>query len=68
MTSIEKLQSAFRMFDKDGSGLVSADELKTVLEGAGDADFEKLIKEVDGNNDGEISFEEFTTMMRRLEK
>lgn len=33
LTSIEKLQSAFRMFDKDGSGLVSGEELKQVLEG-----------------------------------
>jgi len=27
----EKLQAAFKMFDKDGSGLISADEIKEVL-------------------------------------
>lgn len=59
LTSVEKLQSAFRMFDRDGSGLVSADELRKVLEGANTADFDKMIKEFDANGDGEISFEEF---------
>jgi calcium-dependent protein kinase len=27
----DKLQSAFKMFDKDGSGSISADEIKEVL-------------------------------------
>jgi Ca2+-binding EF-hand superfamily protein len=52
LTSIEKLQSAFRMFDRDGSGLVSGEELKQVLEGQGTVDFDKMIREVDANGDG----------------
>jgi len=31
LTSNEFLQAAFKMFDKDGSGVISADEIKTVL-------------------------------------
>jgi len=31
LTSNEKLQAAFKMFDKDGSGIISPDEIKDVL-------------------------------------
>jgi len=65
----EKLQSAFKMFDKDGSGLISAEEIKEVL-GFGKTLSEEavndIIKQVDANGDGEISFEEFAQMMRKL--
>jgi len=65
----EKLQQAFKMFDKDGSGLISAEEIKEVL-GFGKTLSEEavneIIKQVDANGDGEISFEEFAAMMRKL--
>jgi len=51
----EKLQSAFKMFDKDGSGLISAEEIKEVL-GFGKTLSEEavneIIKQVDENGDG----------------
>jgi calcium-dependent protein kinase len=60
---------AFSMFDKDGSGFISADEVKSVL-GVGKNVDEKLwldiVKEVDANGDGEISFSEFKIMMEKL--
>jgi len=31
LTSNDKLQAAFKMFDKDGSGIISADEIRDVL-------------------------------------
>ena len=50
------------MFDKDGSGSISATEVKEVL-GLGknidDGVWNQIVKEVDENGDGEISFEEF---------
>ena len=50
------------MFDKDGSGTISAAEIKEVL-GFGKTMSEEavneVIKQVDENGDGEISFEEF---------
>ena len=65
----EKLQSAFKMFDKDGSGFISSDEIKEIL-GFGKTLSEEavneIIKQVDANGDGEISFEEFSAMMKRL--
>lgn len=65
----EKLQAAFRMFDKDNSGTISADEIKVVLsqsKGLSESAVQEIIKQVDENGDGIISFEEFTHMMKRL--
>lgn len=65
----EKLQVAFRVFDKDGGGSISSAEIREVI-GVGKNIDEKvwneIIKEVDPNGDGEISFEEFKQMMIKL--
>jgi Ca2+-binding EF-hand superfamily protein len=57
------------MFDKDGSGSISSSEIKEIL-GFGKTLSEEavndIIKQVDANGDGEISFEEFSDMMKRL--
>lgn len=67
--SNDKLMQAFKMFDKDGSGTISADEIRSVL-GSGstlsEAAIDDIIKEVDENGDGEIQFEEFVHMMKKL--
>jgi len=72
LTSQEKLHAAFRMFDKDGSGIISADEIRDVLNfgGANSLSLEAIdavIKQVDENGDGEIQFEEFVVMMTGIE-
>eukprot|EP00933_Yihiella_yeosuensis_P082330 TRINITY_DN9617_c0_g2_i1.p1 TRINITY_DN9617_c0_g2~~TRINITY_DN9617_c0_g2_i1.p1 ORF type:complete len:508 (+),score=149.82 TRINITY_DN9617_c0_g2_i1:95-1618(+) len=62
--------SAFRVFDRNGDGQISMEELNQVL---GDKDIEdvmgtqaiaELLREVDGNGDGYIDFKEFMQMMR----
>lgn len=66
MNSSSKLQSAFKMFDKDGGGSISTDELKTVLSFGQNLDDElinKIINQVDVNGDGEISYQEFEKLM-----
>ena len=73
LTSQDKLQAAFRMFDKDGSGIITADEIREVLQFGGSNSLsseaiDAIIKQVDANGDGEISFEEFVTMMTELDK
>ena len=63
------LKKAFDMFDKDKSGKISSEELKTVLGGGNEENdfvWEKIISEIDSDGDGEISYEEFKTMMYNL--
>jgi calcium-dependent protein kinase len=64
----EKLYEAFRAFDKDGSGKISLEEIKTVLQEK-DEDMDKykdLIKKYDINGDGEIDYNEFLMMMNTV--
>ena len=66
------LRFAFRYFDKDNSGEICYDEIKEVFEESVADKFKieealtKIIKEVDTNGDGRISFEEFSSIMRKL--
>lgn len=56
------LKKAFDMFDKDGSGSISATELRKILAGGSlceDTMWGEIIKTVDLNGDGEIDFKEF---------
>lgn len=65
----EKLEVAFNLFDRDGGGSISANEVKEVLglnKNIDEKVWNEIISEVDGNGDGEISFLEFKTMMQKL--
>jgi len=59
------LQTAFKIFDKDGNGKISLDELKQALGGTEENEtvFMKMIMDADKNGDGEIDLDEFTQMM-----
>ena len=68
------LRFAFRYFDKNNSGFIDYEKLKNIF-GSRIKDQNKIksqlnlmIKEVDSNGDGKISFEEFTTIMKKLLK
>uniref|UniRef100_A0A0E0F0F4 non-specific serine/threonine protein kinase n=1 Tax=Oryza meridionalis TaxID=40149 RepID=A0A0E0F0F4_9ORYZ len=60
------LMAAFTYFDKDGSGFITVDKLqKACMErNMGDTFLEEMILEVDQNNDGQIDYAEFVTMMQ----
>ena len=58
---------AYRVFDKDGNGYVSAGELRFVMSKLGvhfsDEELEEMVLEADLNGDGQVSFDEFYNMM-----
>ena len=64
----EELLEAFKVFDRDGSGTISSEELRHVMTNLGEKLTEKevdeMLKEADVNGDGEIDFDEFLKMMQ----
>lgn len=66
---LENLKDAFSVYDIDGNGSISAEELHEVLLSLGDecsiAECRKMISGVDCDGDGSISFEEFKLMMMK---
>lgn len=66
------LTEAFKVFDEDGDGYISAKELQVVLgklglqEGMEIERVEKMISSVDRNHDGRVDFFEFKDMMRSV--
>merc|ERR1711933_717519 len=62
-----EIEQTFKVFDKNGDGKITFDELKEVLTQLGeevtDKDVMDMIKEADLNGDGAIDFEEFMIMI-----
>ncbi|KAM0840838.1 hypothetical protein ACQ4PT_059391 [Festuca glaucescens] len=63
MTNDEYLTAAFRYFDKDGSGFIELDELRQEL-GPNEQAILEIIRDVDTDQDGRISYQEFELMMK----
>ena len=65
----EEIRKAFRVFDKDGNGFVSKAELQHVMTNLEEnLTVEKVdeiirVAEADIDEDGQVSYEEFVTMM-----
>jgi hypothetical protein len=61
--AMEAYAEEFERHDADGSGTISPDELRLVMESLGEdmteEDFQKLLVEVDKDGDGEVDYEEF---------
>lgn len=58
---------AFKVFDRDGNGLVSAAELRHVMTSMGekmtDEEVDEIIKEAQLDGDGMLNYEGFVKMM-----
>ncbi|KAK9315713.1 hypothetical protein V1522DRAFT_409271 [Lipomyces starkeyi] len=65
--SEEEIKEAFRVFDRDNNGYISATELRHVMTSIGerltDEEVDLMIKEADTNNDGRIDYNEFVQLM-----
>ena len=67
--SEEELVQAFKIFDKNGDGFISAPELRHIMtclgESLTDQEIDEMIKEADVDGDGQINYEEFVFMMSK---
>ncbi|GAX73998.1 hypothetical protein CEUSTIGMA_g1448.t1 [Chlamydomonas eustigma] len=63
----EQIRDAFKVFDRDGNGSISATELKHVMCNLGaklsEDEVMEMIQEADVDGDGQLSFGEFVDMM-----
>jgi calmodulin len=63
----EELREAFKVFDRDGNGFISTDDLKHAINGIDDPltneEFDEMVNEIDVNDNQEINYEELITLM-----
>jgi calmodulin len=63
----DEMREAFKVFDSDGDGMISSDELRQIMANLGEKltteEVEEMVREADIDGDGEINYEEFVKMM-----
>mmetsp|Transcript_15641 Transcript_15641/g.21933 ORF Transcript_15641/g.21933 Transcript_15641/m.21933 type:complete len:146 (-) Transcript_15641:264-701(-) len=64
---IKEYKEAWKLFDLDGDGSISRDELRKLMKSTGQAyteeELTRIIEEADEDGNGEIDFDEFLTIM-----
>merc|ERR1711953_1016985 len=70
MVDEEDCKEAFKLYDKDDSGVIPKDELTALLRTMGqnptDSEVNDMINEVDVDGSGELDFQEFLSFVRRM--
>lgn len=65
-TELELIE-AFKVFDRDGNGLISSGELKHIMTNLGekmtDEEIEMMIEYADQDKDGAVNYQDFVKMM-----
>jgi len=68
----DDIEEAFKVFDRNNDGVISADELAAVMVSLGNPrtmeEIEEMISEEDHDNDGVITKEEFVRMLTERKK
>jgi len=63
----DEILEAFKIFDKDGNGKLSAEELKSVLTSLGEKlspqECDEIIRLADTDGDGQIAYREFVKFL-----
>lgn len=65
----ENLKETFKLFDKDDSGSITIDEVKSIMGGKAivkNQVWDEILSDVDQNSDGKISYEEFKGIMKKM--
>lgn len=66
---VAEIKEAFSLFDKDGDGCISTQELGTVMRSLGcnptEAQLQGLLRELDRDGSGSVDFAEFLAVMAR---
>lgn len=65
LLSKNKIEQAFRVFDRDGDGFIEKEELEQVMGGVNidEQTWKELLQECDSNGDGKISQTEFLDLL-----
>jgi calcium-dependent protein kinase len=65
----DKLEVTFKLFDKDGSGSITPEELKAILglnSKYNDKVWNEIINQIEHNKQNEVTYEEFKNMMLKF--
>ncbi|XP_072976911.1 calmodulin-1 [Typha angustifolia] len=69
---VSEFQQAFLLFDKDGDGCITVEELGTVIRSLGqnpsEEELQDMMREVDADGNGTIEFAEFLNLMAKKVK
>ncbi|KAJ4426649.1 hypothetical protein ANN_26447 [Periplaneta americana] len=67
---LSEFREAFRLFDKDGDGSITQEELGRVMRSLGqfarEEELQQMLHEVDIDGDGNVSFEEFVEIVSNM--
>lgn len=69
-SQMKEFREAFRLFDKDGDGCITKEELGTVMRSLGQfarvEELQEMLQEIDVDGDGNVSFEEFVDILSNM--
>ncbi|XP_066279450.1 calmodulin-like isoform X1 [Branchiostoma lanceolatum] len=69
---LQEYRDAFKLFDKDGDGSITIDELGTVMRNLGqfpsEDELKEMLHDIDTDGNGTIDFDEFVAIMSKIVK